>query len=111
MTLVLSERRALYTINGQTVATLDVAERMLPTPTPFIGIYGFTSDYTMRNFNVYSLQPRIWTLHPRWEPSQASTREPELVGVSCTNISGEEVAKLDDWGASVPSAQDLVESG
>lgn len=105
MDLALSETRAVYFINGIRVATMLIRPGELPSPTPFIGMYGFSSPYKARNFRVQSLKPQILTMAPCLPLSQGQSR------IACTNLAGEEVCCLEFQADSgmTPNVRQLLE--
>lgn len=92
MDLALSETRAVYFINGIRVATMLIRPGELPSSTPFIGMYGFTTSYAARKFRIRSLKPQILTIGPCLPLSQGISR------IACTNLAGEEVCCLEFAG-------------
>lgn len=107
MEFALSERRATYLINGQKIATIELRSGELPSPTPFIGLYGFSTSYKARNFRIRSLRPHVTTVQPIW---QQPGNFQKLSAVCCLNaVTGLEICTLDADGAQL-TLQALMEA-
>lgn len=106
MDLALSESHAVYFINGIRIATMSIRPGELPSPTPFIGMYGFSHSYNARNFRVRSLRPQILTMGPCLQLS------PGLSRIACTNLAGDEVCFLEFEGCKdkTPNLRQLLQS-
>eukprot|EP00930_Biecheleria_cincta_P007166 TRINITY_DN108325_c0_g1_i1.p1 TRINITY_DN108325_c0_g1~~TRINITY_DN108325_c0_g1_i1.p1 ORF type:complete len:272 (-),score=39.98 TRINITY_DN108325_c0_g1_i1:114-929(-) len=93
MELALSEKHATYFLNGKQIATIEFRGDELPSKTPFIGMYAFTTSYKARNFRMRSLQPRIVTMQPIWHQPGHSQH---LRAVCCSSaVAGFELCTLD----------------
>lgn len=93
MELALSEKHATYFLNGERIATIEFTGDDLPSTTPFIGMYAFTTSYKARNFRIRSLQPRIVTMQPIWhQPGHTQN----LRAICCSSaVAGLEFCTLD----------------
>jgi len=88
MALALHEESAVYFINDRQIASVD-SLRELPTKTPAIGVYGFTTSYRARHFSVRPIRPQVLTMLP------VSSKEVAGRGaVSVATIAGKELLTL-----------------
>jgi len=99
MALALTESHATYWVNGTRIATMRFADD-LPSLTPYIGVYGFTTAYSVRNFDATRDPELLSALSIRcislvWETTGAregqEESEPDLV---CFAVSGAELSRI-----------------
>mmetsp|Transcript_119558 Transcript_119558/g.283927 ORF Transcript_119558/g.283927 Transcript_119558/m.283927 type:complete len:297 (+) Transcript_119558:36-926(+) len=89
MALAVHEESAVYFINDRQVHSVEISPRELPTKTPAIGVYGFTTSYRARHFSVRPIRPQVLTMLP------VSSKEVAGKGaVSVATIAGKELLTM-----------------
>jgi len=94
LSMALSDHRATYWINGQRLATCVIKEGDLPSTEVYVGLVSYSTEYRVRRFDISRdpqvlswLMIRVITLHARLQDG--------VVSVSCTGMSGDELANLE----------------
>jgi len=131
MALALREDAAVYFINEEQVHSVEIPPRVLPTTTPCLGVYGFTTAYRAKHFAVRALRPQVLTLLPFPKSTKDKERSARVsvanvAGRSCkrknptlpdkessapvsvTNMAGKEICQLSDQAWTAVSAYKAV---